>query len=143
MGGQGLPFFELMEEEKAFDIRALIGMKENNVIEKMKELQYIFLRPEPSPYYKGQTLMIYQRYDTQVILTLDSEAQVCICVSVAEKHFQAVKEWVESTTKIIPYAKLNATAPPGVTIEVREDDKFWYSIRKAEDVYNVTITQRI
>ena len=143
MGGQGLPFFELMEEEKAFDIRALIGMKESNVVEKMKELQYIFVGPEPSPYYKGQTLMVYQRFDTQVILTLDSEAGLCICVSVSEKHFQAVKEWVESSTKIIPDAKLFATPPPGVTIEVREDDKFWYSIRKAEDVYNVTITQRI
>lgn len=143
MGGQGLPFFELMEEEKAFDIRALIGMKESNVVEKMKELQYIFVGPEPSPYYKGQTLMVYQRFDTQVILTLDSEAGLCICVSVAEKYFQAVKEWVESSTKIIPDANLNTAVPPGVTIEVREDDKFWYSIRKAEDVYNVTITQRI
>lgn len=143
MGGQGLPFFELMEEEKAFDIRALIGMKESNVVEKMKELQYIFVGPEPSPYYKGQTLMVYQRFDTQVILTLDSEAGLCICVSVAEKYFQAVKEWVESSTKIIPDAKLNVAAPPGVTLEVREDDQFWYSISKAEDVYNVTITQRI
>ena len=78
-----------------------------------------------------------------MILTIDSEAKVCICVSVAEKDFQAVKEWVESSTKIIPDAKLYATPPPGVTIEVREDDQFWYSIRKSETVYNVTITQRV
>jgi hypothetical protein len=143
MGGQGLPFFELMEEEKAFDIRALIGMKESKVVEMMKELQYVFAGPTPSPYYKGQTLMVYQRYDTQLILTIDNEAGLCICVSVAEKFFQAVKEWVESSTKIIPDAKLNATPPPGVTIEVREDDQFWYSIRKSEEVYNVTITKRI
>lgn len=143
MGGQGLPFFETTMEEKAFDIRALIGTKESNVVEKMKELGYIFVGSEPSPYYKGQTLMVYQRYDTQLILTIDSEAKVCICVSVAEKDFQAVKEWVESSTKIIPDAKLYATPPPGVTIEVREDDQFWYSIRKSETVYNVTITQRV
>ena len=58
MGGQGLPFFETTMEEKAFDIRALIGTKESNVVEKMKELGYIFVGSEPSPYYKGQTLMI-------------------------------------------------------------------------------------
>jgi hypothetical protein len=126
--------------ENNFDIRNLIGRKEELVIENMKELKYLFLASLDSPYYQNHKLLHYQRFDTKAVLAI--QTGVCVSVSIVEKDYQQIKEWVESSTKIKEDAKLTYQAPDGITTEVREDEIYWYSIRKSEEFYGVSITKK-
>ena len=120
------------------DIREIITLTWPQASAKMLELGYTQGTPQRSPFYATQTIVPWQRVETVVFLTV--QENYCVSVSVYQPYANHIREWVESSTTVVPDAKLQPS--PGTETEVREDSGYWYSIRKNEDIYNVTVTKK-
>lgn len=123
--------------EQKFDVRALIGATEKEVVNKVTELGYSHL--QNTQVYGSDKTIIFQLYETNLGISFVKD--IAVSITVVDPN-PALREWLAKETQPHPEARLEYPVPAGLKAEIRKDDHFWYSLRIAEDRIGVTITSR-
>lgn len=123
------------------DFKAILGTAPGTFQPLVRKMGFEFVSTSRSTMLGGEFDYTYQIAGNMLRVTTLMDTAVSVTL-VDKITFSALETTVKENTELHEDAKLSIAPPPGVTCEVRKDEDFWYSTRKGDNFYSVSVTSR-
>jgi hypothetical protein len=123
------------------DFKSILGTKPGEFQPLARKLGFEFVSTSRSTMPGGEFDYTYQIAGNMLRITTLMDTAVSVTL-VDKLTFSALETTVKENTELHESAQLSITPPPGVTCEVRKDEEFWYSTRKGDNFFAVSVTSR-
>ena len=123
------------------DYKTILGTAPGAFQPIVKKLGFEFISTSRSTMPGGELDYTYQIAGNMLRVTTLMDTAVSVTLVDKITHL-SLELFVKETTELHEDAKFSMAPPPGVTCEVRKDEEFWYSTRRGDNFFAVSITSR-